>query len=445
LICIFLFTATLTVSGTLNIKIKNEKDSEKLNLITKTSNLLDDGWIEEQGGVTILHMNGTHYEMGYQHGYFLKDIIEKNYELLDSLDSELYDFLLEYWNAIEGPTAPQEYLDELQGVADGCGRTFEEVAIFTSANTYIGQKTGCMEMVAWGPATKDRKLYHFYSFDFPKILIDTEENYFFHDSLVLSIRNPNNGYASLGALFPGEVGSYGGINEQGISIGTESSPCDDITMYYCLPKFQILKVLDYSSTAFEAIDMMIDKNYGGFIHHISDGKIPAGYVCEITANHQYIGFPSEINFIEDQKPFWNIDHVLRRKNMFIHPETAATQRKYFNPKLYLFPFIDRNEIRWYNPWRFYKTLSLEIEKIWGNIDLDNTMNMTRSIYLGETDLYLRILNILGIEKFQSNFQWTVCPETGDMAVSFANGNNFAQYGEIHHFNLFDLLNSEPPP
>ena len=91
----------MPVSGNLDIQIKNENYSENLNLITKTYESLDEGWIEEQNGVTILHVSGSHYEMGYQHGYFLKDIIEKNYELLDSLDPEFYDYLLEYWNTIE--------------------------------------------------------------------------------------------------------------------------------------------------------------------------------------------------------------------------------------------------------------------------------------------------------------------------------------------------------
>jgi len=67
LVCIFLITAALTVSGTLIIELKNEEDSENQNLITKTYDPLDGGWVEEQDGVTILHVSGTHYDMGYQH------------------------------------------------------------------------------------------------------------------------------------------------------------------------------------------------------------------------------------------------------------------------------------------------------------------------------------------------------------------------------------------
>jgi hypothetical protein len=44
----------------------------------------------------------------------------------------------------------------------------------------------------------------------------------------------------------------------------------------------------------------------------------------------------------------------------------------------------------------------------------------------------------------TTFQWVACPETGDFAVSFSSGMTNAHENDVHYFNLFDLMESEPP-
>ena len=36
------------------------------------------GWLEEVGGYPVLHLKGTPYEIGYQHGALLKDRVHSN-------------------------------------------------------------------------------------------------------------------------------------------------------------------------------------------------------------------------------------------------------------------------------------------------------------------------------------------------------------------------------
>ena len=45
---------------------------------------------------------------------------------------------------------------------------------------------------------------------------------------------------------------------------------------------------------------------------------------------------------------------------------------------------------------------------------------------------------------RSVHQWVGCPETGDIAVSFASANKPAFENTVHYFNLFELLESTPP-
>jgi hypothetical protein len=68
------------------------------------------------------------------------------------------------------------------------------------------------------------------------------------------------------------------------------------------------------------------------------------------------------------------------------------------------------------------------------------MDILQSIYRGKTDLFLRFLGRK--HGFGVYHQWVACPETGDMAISFASDDKTAQYNQVHYFNLFDLLETK---
>jgi hypothetical protein len=46
--------------------------------------------------------------------------------------------------------------------------------------------------------------------------------------------------------------------------------------------------------------------------------------------------------------------------------------------------------------------------------------------------------------FSPMHQWVACPKTGDMLICFASKDRIASINPVHHFNLFKLLESEPP-
>jgi hypothetical protein len=441
--CTILISTTTCVSGAINIFSNYDETNISIYEI-ESYDPLNGGWIEEIDGVTVLHVSGTYYEMGYQHGYLLKDKIEQNHRaVFEFMGPDIYNSFLEWWNSILNCSTPQDYMDEIYGLVDGSGKTFEDVVVFTLGWPYFAFTPNCMEMVAWGPATENGELYHLFSCDLHKFLSIPNSDLYLHDNQVLVVRDPDDGFASVSVQFPGDISCFGGgFNEQGISIAAEGSPSEDFSSFAIYSPIKFRMVLDDASNYFEAIDIVSKYRSGGVICHIGDGNVPAGYVCELTANIVYVGLWDDI--IENTHPFWQINHVLRRKNMFINPLTSSTQREFYNPKVYFLLGLKKGVIPWFNPWRYYKTLSEETEKIWGTMNADNILDMAHSIYKGETDLYLRLSWKLGKEKFGSYYQWVACPKTGDIAISFAEGENFAQYGDVHHFNLFDLLNSEPP-
>jgi hypothetical protein len=92
-------------------------------------------------------------------------------------------------------------------------------------------------------------------------------------------------------------------------------------------------------------------------------------------------------------------------------------------------------------WTHYKALSNDIENYYGTLDLHGLMNLLREECRGNTDLFMKYVSIRGF--FQPLYQWVCCPETGEFLISFAENDTYAYYNEIHEFNMFDLMNSEP--
>ena len=432
------FIGILVTSLLINLIIPIEINAEN------NYNPLNGGWLEERDGVKILHISGSNYEMGYQHGFLLKKEIKQNYRAIFNLDNgEIYSYILNLWNNSIKNYIPNEYITEIQGIANGSENSFEDVVVFSIGFATFLFGIDCMEMSAWGPATVDGKLIHMRSYDVPLHCKDPESGKYIQENQILIVRKPDNGHLSSYTSFAGEAFSKGGINENGLAISCESSPCSDVTLNATWFSCRILMVLDNASTLDEATNIMTSSRTGSSNYVISDGNIPSAIVIEETANYSYVG--TWDNEVESSPPFWEINNVVRRKNFYIHPTLARTQRDFYNPRIYFFldPIIN-DDCNWFATWRFYKTLSLEIEDLWGDLDLDNTMDMLRSIYSGKTDFILNLFGLLGLNPFNASCQWVAHPESGDIVISFADDSYQAQYNQLHYFNLYELNETLPP-
>jgi len=382
LVCIMLIAVAIPAVGTTEVLINRES-----NVIT--GDPLDGGWIEERDGVTILHLDGSSYEMGYQHGSLLKDEIKENMRMIGAWFEKKgfsYDVFLEIWDVMKD-FLPQEYKDEMQGMADGLGVSFEEIAVYNTWPAVVNHAlVACCGAAAWGSATADDKLYHMRSLDIlhPALDIkDPETGTYFRENQVLMVRKPDNRYASVYPESAGTVCSWGGINEKGIAIGANTCLTYDSTFRGISAAFRMRIVLDYAATAEEAINIINQNRTCGWNFIISDGKIPKGYVMEQTANLVYVG--TWFDPIESTNPFWEIEDIVRRCPMFISPVCAATQqlRKHYDPsglRGFLLFLMGKN--LYFTVWSKYRALSKEFENQWGSLDLNITMSLLRDVYLG---------------------------------------------------------------
>ena len=404
--------------------------------------LLNGGWLEDQDGVKILHLNGSNYEMGFQHGLLLKEEVRQNIRAFLNYSNISFDYLLDIWDIMKD-YVPQEYIDEIQGIADGAEVSFEEIV---AANmVIIVGDMGCFGISAWGNATKDGKLYHTRSFDQPFTIKDPITGKFAHENYVLIVRNPDNGYASLCPSVAGTMHGGGGFNDQGIAIGQQVCWSKDYTLKGTPGQFRVQMVLDHASNATDAINILSTNRDLGWNFIVSDSKTSIGFAVETTANYTYFGTHDDLT--EGNPPFWNIEDVVRRTNFFIDKDIANTQRDFYNPSglLSFIKLVLRTDV-FFAVWRSYKVVSQGIEKNHGFMDLNSTMNMIRNCYSGKTDFLLRLIVTLaeGTSFNRAWNMWVACPETGELAVCFASREKIAFSNPVHYFNFNDLLNATPP-
>ena len=407
-----------------------------------TAGALDGGWLEERNGVKILHLSGSYYEMGYQHGRLLGDEIHILMRIMLDFFADAgftYASLLDRWNVMK-PYVPERYIAEMQGIADGAGVTAEEICILNTLHD-TANFLSCCGAIMWGAATADGSLIHLRSGDLSIFLHDPETGTYMQELQAIIVHNPDDAYASLSPMWIGCVGSYGGFNEKGIGVSETTCWTGDTTLHGACAGFRMGLALDTADSGTEAIDIMEADRTCGWDLFVSDANVPEGYVLEQTANASRICRCDDAS--ESTPPFWMITDVLRRPNCFIHPDMAALQREHYDiGDLRSMLRLVTGQDSYFAIWKHYVALSKGIERVWGTMDVNNTMMMFQDFYRGNNDVLFFLLQKLYF--YMPIQQWVACPQTGDMAICFASRDKIASYNPVHYFNLFELLEAEPP-
>jgi len=446
LVLMFLITVLLeTPFSATNIVIKPVEQNHERHSVLQTC--LNGGWLEEREGVKILHLNGSYYDMGYQHGFLLSDEIGEVMRaqlVLFENGGYTYEKLLEVWNIMDD-YLPHEYHEEMQGMADGAGMSFEDVAVLSMipAVFNVPFEDACCEISLWGKATVDGKLLHVRSWDWGLHISDPETGKLLQENIVLIVRNPEVGHASMIPEFAGAICSWHGINDKGIAVGENTCVTQDTTFHGISPAFRMRMVLDRSDTGEEALDILTSNRTCGTNFVLSDANVPIGYALDQTANISYFG--TWDNPVEGTYPFWMIEDVTRRIPSYIDPECAAVElgRIRYDPSG-LRGLLDALLGKSYKvfPWIHYRALSNQIEKYYGTLDVNNSMTALREEYKCETDFWMFLSK--EFLQWQCLYQWVACPETGDMVISFASSDKRACYEPVHYFNFFELMEADPP-
>lgn len=177
------------------------------------------GWLEMIDGYPVLHLKGTPYEMGYQHGALMKESVQKNmHTLLEVKGGQtLVEFgpikikpkqALQSIVEIQKPFVPQRYFEELEGLAKGSELPLDDARV---AN-FIPEMFHCSGFALMNSATKDGSLLH-------GRVLDYAVDWGLQEHAVVIVAEPEGRIPFVNVSYAGFVGSVTGMNNEHVSIG----------------------------------------------------------------------------------------------------------------------------------------------------------------------------------------------------------------------------------
>lgn len=177
------------------------------------------GWLEIIDGYPVLHLKGTPYEIGYQHGALLKESVKKNmHTLLEVKGGQtLVEFgpikikprqALQSIVEIQKPFVPKRYFEELEGLAKGAEVPLDD----TRVANFIPEMFHCSGFALMNSATKDGTLLH-------GRVLDYAVDWGLQEHAVVIVVEPEGRIPFVNVSYAGFVGSVTGMNKEQVSIG----------------------------------------------------------------------------------------------------------------------------------------------------------------------------------------------------------------------------------
>ena len=258
-----------------------------------------EGYMENMGPMVFMHLKGSPYEIGLQHGTLLAHLHPEEHlsemrDELNPLSAEVSGFerLVQgfkkfYFNHKMDPwirrNIPEHLYRELEGIVYGVsgGEDTEPMdVIMGNVSQDLGMTFACTSMVAFGEATESGSLYHARNLDNISMVDWARYGY-------VVVYEPEQGYPFITHIYPVHAGTMQAMNNQGITVSMNYSLVDrtDNSLDGMAMVFLMRQIVQYASTLDEAIEIVLNtpRTFGMNIV-ISDSKIPDAVVLEVDAN-----------------------------------------------------------------------------------------------------------------------------------------------------------------
>lgn len=247
------------------------------------------GWTAD-GRIRVLYLEGTPYERGYQHGKLLREEIKENigymYEqALDTYKSK--ELFAEAYERLR-PHIPQEYIDEMHGLAHGAKIPLEmvhHIHALPSLTEWGGKKelkkivkgmirgdvlgTTCSNFCIDGGNAGDGEMYTVRILDWGLHKISK-----LHEYPLLAVHRDPSGHDSVVVGWVGFIGAVSGMNEQGITLGEMGYKDPPHETLRGTPMIFVLREVLKRAGSLKEVQEVI-KSYPGtnsFVYLMSDGK-----------------------------------------------------------------------------------------------------------------------------------------------------------------------------
>ncbi len=268
------------------------------------------GYLEERSGILVLHLKGSPYEMGYQHGMLTKHLMATSKEAFDEAvpaikGGRVGEWIVKrylFWKLEKMEKyVPEEFIEELKGMADSITERevdYREILLYHAMRD-IGQvltrpgrdrsskddrysllsypaisNGGCSSFVVLPQTTKNKELICGRNFDFLK-----------EGSLesLITFYEPDEGNSFVSIGWPGMIGVVSGMNDKGLTVGLLTAYSKDVSFDGMPSCFLMRKVLQYANSVEEAKEMIIkSKRTGPNIFFLADKKEALVAECSAT-------------------------------------------------------------------------------------------------------------------------------------------------------------------
>ncbi len=253
-----------------------------------------EGWLERIDGYPVLHLKGTPYEMGYQHGALLKNDIRQNMQaILVDRGEQTMDVgplkvkprkIIEVIAAIQKKFVPQKYYDEMKGLAAATELKMSDAV----AGNFIPELFHCSGFAIMNSATKDGTLYH-------GRVLDYAIDWGLQEHAVVVVAEPEGRIPFVNVTYAGFIGSVTGMNAKSVSVGEMGG--SGLGHWTGMPmSFLVREVLERGNDLDEAIAIFRDTpRTCQYFYVVADGKTNRAVGMEASWNRFETVKPGEKN------------------------------------------------------------------------------------------------------------------------------------------------------
>lgn len=341
-------------------------------------------YVETIDETPVLHLKGSPYEMGYQHGALMKEQVRAGEQAFTHLLQEVKDmtriplfvlnFGLDCVYRMCAPHIPDHLKRELEGLADGSGaslKVLRRVHIISEVS-----ERNCSSFAVFGKATADGSLFHGHNFDW-------NMSAGIQDNAALFLYEPDEGipFAAYGYL--GMIGYVSGMNMEGISVGFIGAVTRD-GRFASLPLMLMLRrVLQEASNLDEAKAIIAGAQRGvGYNYVIADGDAKAARAFETTANH-FAAFT-------DNDPKETIEYAIPIENAVFRSDEAMDQTvRRFQKCANGYPNMPYGSNSYDHR---YKGMADRIQEHFGEIDQAIAIEIVQAVAMRRTNLHSVLCN-----------------------------------------------------
>ncbi len=331
--------------------------------------------LQNKQGHRVLYLQGSPFEMGFQHGSLLKDLIQLNIEqylrhpsktLLEQGSSRIEEFRMAIPSLIKH--VPQKYLEEMKGMADGADASFDDILLLN----LFPEMFHCCVVTASHKASKDQTLYH-------ARVLDYSAGKDLQSSAVLIVAKPNEGNAFMNVTYAGFIGSVTGMSESKIAIGEIGGQgygrWDGMPM-----SFLLRSILEEAKTLEDAKAILTNTpRTCEYYYVVSDGKTQEAFSCYAT--------DSQINFISPGQDYFISPPLQDSLDLIIeNDQTSSPTSTFFRQPENTLLLTGLS-----SPER-YPVLLERIEDRWGSVDENVLINAIQRPVSKESNLHNAIFH-----------------------------------------------------